>query len=88
MKNIAVVGVGYVGLVSGACFADLGNRVICLDINKERIKNLNQGIMPIYEIGLEELVARNVKAERLYFCLLYTSPSPRDRTRSRMPSSA
>ena len=71
MKNIAVVGVGYVGIVSGACFADLGNNVICLDINETRIKNLKNGVMPIYESGLEEVVTRNVKAGRLHFTTSY-----------------
>jgi UDPglucose 6-dehydrogenase len=71
MKQICVIGVGYVGLVTGACFSDLGNRVIALDINEERIRNLNNGVMPIYEPGLEELVARNVKAKRLSFTTSY-----------------
>ncbi len=71
MRNITVVGVGYVGLVTGTCFADLGNRVVCLDIQEDRIANLNQGIMPIYEPGLEEMVARNVKAGRLSFTTSY-----------------
>ncbi len=71
MKNITVVGVGYVGLVSGACFADLGNHVTCLDISEKRIDDLKQGIMPIYEIGLEELVERNVKSGRLNFTTSY-----------------
>ena len=71
MKNITVVGVGYVGLVTGACFSDLGNRVVCLDINEERIANLNKGIMPIYEPGLAELVERNVRADRLFFTTSY-----------------
>lgn len=71
MKQICVVGVGYVGLVTAACFADLGNRVIALDINEERIKGLNNGVMPIYEPGLKEIVERNVRTQRLSFTNSY-----------------
>ncbi len=71
MKNIAVIGVGYVGLVTGTCFADLGNRVTCVDVDEERIANLKRGIMPIYEPGLEEIVRRNVAAGRLSFTTSY-----------------
>jgi len=72
VKQIAVVGVGYVGLVSAAGFADLGNRVLALDINAERINDLKKGIMPIYEPGLEEMVSRNVTSERLSFTTSYS----------------
>jgi UDPglucose 6-dehydrogenase len=71
MSNICVIGTGYVGLVTGVCFADLGNQVFCLDINKDRINKLNQGVMPIYEPGLEEIVERNIKAKRLLFTTEY-----------------
>ena len=70
--KICVVGTGYVGLVTGVCFADLGNQVRCLDINPERIEKLNNGIMPIYEPGLNEIVKRNVDAGRLHFTTSYT----------------
>jgi len=66
-NTIAVIGTGYVGLVSGACLAEIGNFVICADIDSEKIKGLQEGIIPIYEQGLTEIVARNVEAKRLAF---------------------
>ena len=126
--KITIIGSGYVGLVTGACLAELGNDVFCLDVDQKKIDLLNAGGVPIYEPGLKELIERNRSAGRIQFstdvaasvahgdvqfiavgtppdedgsadlkyvlaaarniCLLYTSPSPRDRTRSRMPSSA
>ncbi|MCW5877950.1 MAG: UDP-glucose/GDP-mannose dehydrogenase family protein [Anaerolineales bacterium] len=71
MKKISVIGVGYVGLVTAACFSDLGNQVIALDVNEERVAGLKRGEMPIYEPGLEELVQRNVQAGRLQFTTSY-----------------
>lgn len=67
MKNIAVIGTGYVGLVSGACLSDFGLNVICVDNDTEKIEKLNMGIIPIYEPGLDSYVARNHYYKRLHF---------------------
>ncbi len=84
--NIAVIGTGYVGLVSGTCFAESGNEVICVDIDARESPRSGEGKVPIYEPGLEELVRRNIKEGRL------SSPStrqPRWRNRwSRLSRSA
>lgn len=71
MKNIAVIGTGYVGLVTGTCFADLGNKVTCIDIDERKIKVLLAGGVPIFEPGLEEVIRRNIAAGRLNFTTSY-----------------
>ena len=65
--NIAVVGTGYVGLVTGTCFAETGNHVICVDINEKKVKSLREGVIPIFEPGLDVLFERNTKEGRLHF---------------------
>ena len=67
MRHIAIIGTGYVGLVSGSGISDFGHKVICADIDEEKIKMLQTGKISIYEPGLDELVERNTKAERLSF---------------------
>ena len=65
--NLCMIGTGYVGLVSGTCFADLGNKVYCVDKDAKKIDKLNSGLSPIYEPGLNELIQKNYKSGRLIF---------------------
>ena len=65
--KLCMIGTGYVGLVSGTCFADIGNQVYCVDNNIDKINKLNSGISPIFEPGLDELIKKNFKAKRLIF---------------------
>src|SRR5690348_1718774 len=74
--NVAVIGTGYVGLVSGACLAELGHHVTCVDVDPQKIEKLRQGIMPIFEPGLEEAVKRNVGNGRLTFTSDYSTAVP------------
>ena len=74
--NIAIVGTGYVGLVSGTCFAEMGKHVWCIDIDQKKIDRLNSGEVPIYEPGLEEMIIRNHAQERLHFTSDYKRAVP------------
>ena len=67
MKKITVVGTGYVGLVTGTCFAETGNMVTCVDIDKNKVEKMKRGEIPIYEPDLDTLFERNIKANRLSF---------------------
>ncbi|GAC1509750.1 MAG: UDP-glucose/GDP-mannose dehydrogenase family protein [Chloroflexota bacterium] len=71
MKNITVIGTSYVGLTTGTCFAELGNQVVCIDVDTGKVANLQQGIMPIHEPGLAEVVQRNAQAGRIRFSTSY-----------------
>ena len=95
--KVTVIGTGYVGLVSGTCLAEVGNDVLCLDVDAEKIRILEEGGVPIFEPGLQEMVRRNVAAGRLHFTTdvsapsitapSSSSPSARRRTRTVPPTS-
>jgi UDPglucose 6-dehydrogenase len=76
VSNICVIGVGYVGLVTGVCLADMGNRVICVNRDKAKCEGLKRGVMPIYEPGVEEVLIRNLQAGRILFTTSYEEAVP------------
>lgn len=71
--NISVVGIGYVGLVAGVCFAEVGHNVTCIDIDEDKVKSMESGVSPIYEQDLEELMQKNYAAGRLHYTTDYQS---------------
>lgn len=71
MRNLSVIGTGYVGLVTGVCLSEIGHHVICIDVDEEKVKNMKAGIPPIFEPGLEELMIKNINNGRLQFTTDY-----------------
>ena len=76
MSNICVIGVGYVGLVTGVCLADMGNRVVCVNRDAAKAEGLKRGVMPIFEPGLEEILQRSLQAGRIHFTTSYAEGVP------------
>ena len=76
--NITIIGTGYVGLVTGACFADLGNHVSCIDVDRQKLRNIKNLSIPFYEPGLKEIISRNIKESRIQFTHSYSDISESD----------
>ena len=83
--HIGIIGTGYVGLVTGACFAESGVKVTCIDNDKEKIRQLNNGTLPIYEPGLETMITRNAEKKRLFFSSLSTQVTERPNSAKQAP---